>query len=436
MAKKSSNDKSSVSSEPSNKQHLNLKVVHEALREVEEKCQAIINNIEDGYYEVDLDGNFTYFNDAMALTTGYSRQELIGMNNRQIMDEYYTRQVSEVFKKVYHTGLAAKAIDWELIRKDGSRCIIEVSVSLKKDLNSQPVGFLGIARDITHRKITEQALKESERRYRTIIENIEDGYYEVDLAGNYTFFNDAMARIIGYTRDEMMGMNYRVYTDEYYAKQVFEVFNKVYLSGLATKALDWKLVAKDGSTRFIEVSITLKRDLNSQPIGFMGIARDITDRRQYVETLKARERELEIKTKNLEEVNTTLKVLLERRDADKATLEDTIIGNINDLVIPYLERVKKRTSDKKSRDYLSALENNLDTITSSFFRKLTIKYANLTSTEIEVANLVKNGKSIKEIADLLSISGKTVETHRMNIRKKMGIANTKTSLRSRLLSLG
>lgn len=435
MAQKPSSDKSSVNSEPSNKTNRTLKIVQEALREVEDKCQAIINNIEDGYYEVDLDGNFTYFNDAMALMTGYSRQELIGMNNRQIMDEYHTRQVADVFKKVYHTGLAAKAIDWELIRKDRSRCVIEVSVSLKKDLNSQPVGFLGIARDITHRKIMEQVLKESERKYRTIIENIEDGYYEVDLSGNYTFFNDAMAHIVGYTREELMGMNNREYMNEYNAKQVFEVFNKVYLTGLATKALDWKLVAKDGSTRFIEVSVTLKRDLNSQPVGFMGIARDITDRRQYVEILEAREKELGIKTNNLEEVNTALKVLLERRDIDKAALEDTVIGNINDLVIPYLERVKKRTSDKKSRDYLSALENNLDTITSTFFRRLTIKYANLTATEIEVANLVKNGKSIKDIADLLSISGKTVETHRMNIRKKMGIANTKTSLRSHLLSL-
>ena len=436
MTQKPSSDKSSVHSEPSNKTNRTLKIVQEALREVEEKCQAIINNIEDGYYEVDLDGNFTYFNDAMALITGYSRQELIGMNNRQIMDEYHTRQVSEVFKKVYHTGLAAKAIDWELIRKDGSRCIIEVSVSLKKDLNSQPVGFLGIARDITQRKKMEQALKVSEQKYRTIIENIEDGYYEVDLAGNYMFFNNAMTRITGYSHEEMMGMNYREYMDAFNATQVFEVFNKVYQTGLATKALDWKLVAKDGSTRFIEVSVTLKRDLNSQPVGFMGIARDITDRRQYVETLEAREKELEIKTKNLEEVNTTLKVLLERRDIDKAALEDTIIGNINDLVIPYLERVKKRTTDKKACDHLSVLENNLNTITSSFFRRLTTKYANLTATEIEVANLVKNGKSIKEIADLLSISGKTVEVHRMNIRKKVGITNTKTSLRSHLLSLG
>jgi PAS domain S-box-containing protein len=435
VAQKSSSNKSSAISEPSDSQSDTLKAVQEALREVEEKCQAIVNNIEDGYYEVDLDGNFTYFNDAMTRITGYSRQELIKMNNRQIMDEYNTRQVSDVFKKVYHTGLAAKAIDWELIRKDSSRCIIEVSVSLKKDLNSRPVGFLGIARDITHRKIMEQALKESEQKYRTIIENIEDGYYEVDLAGNYTFFNDAMTRIIGYTRDEMMGMNNRKYMDEYNAKQVFDVFNKVYLTGLAAKALDWKLVAKDGSTRFIEVSVTLKRDLASQPIGFMGIARDITDRRQYMQTLEAREKELEIKTRSLEEVNTTLKVLLERRDADKAALEDTIIGNINDLVIPYLERIKKRTSDKKSQDYLAVLENNLETITSSFFRRLTTKYVNLTATEIEVANLVKNGRSIKEIADLLCISGKTVETHRTNIRKKMAIANTKTSLRSHLLSL-
>ena len=91
MPQKLPRDKSSVISEPSTNAHSSLEIVQEALKESEEKCQAIINNIEDGYYEVDLDGNFTYFNDAMALITGYSRQELIAMNNRQIMDEYYIR---------------------------------------------------------------------------------------------------------------------------------------------------------------------------------------------------------------------------------------------------------------------------------------------------------------------------------------------------------
>ena len=84
-------------------------MAQEALREVEEKCRAIINNIEDGYYEVDLDGNFTYFNDAMAHIVGYTRDELMGMNNREYMDEYNTKQVFEVFNQVYLTGLATKA---------------------------------------------------------------------------------------------------------------------------------------------------------------------------------------------------------------------------------------------------------------------------------------------------------------------------------------
>ena len=104
--------------------------------------------------------------------------------------------------------------------------------------------------------------------------------------------------------------------------------------------------------------------------------------------------------------------------------------------MPFLERAKAKAANKQLLDYLTVLEHNLQQITSSFFHRLSTRYANLTTTEVEVANLVKNGKSIKEIAEILKVSGKTIEVHRMNIRKKMGIANTKTSLRTHLLSLG
>jgi PAS domain S-box-containing protein len=352
------------------------------------------------------------------------------------MDEYHARQAFEVFEKVYYTEMPARAVDWELIRKSGSRRIVEVSVSLKRDMDSRPIGFLGIARDITHRRMVEQALRDSEEKYRTIIENIEDGYYEVDLAGNFTFFNNAMAKIIGYSRDELMGMNNRRIMDEYTARQVYKVFNKVYQTDIATKAFDWELITKDGAKRIIEVSISLKKNLNANPVGFMGIARDITERRKYVDALEAREKELENKTRDLEELNTALKVLLERRDRDKIELEETVLSNVNDIVMPFLERAKAKAADKQLLDYLTVLEHNLKQITSSFFHSLSVRYANLTTTEVEVANLVKNGKSIKEIADMLNVSGKTIEVHRMNIRKKMGIANTKTSLRTHLLSLG
>ena len=407
----------------------------EALYESEEKYRTIIENIEDGYYEVDIAGNFTFFNEALCRITGYGRREMIGMNNRQIMDEYQAKRVFELFNRVYLTGLATKAFDWQLIRQDGSKRHVEVSVTPKRDLSGQIIGFMGIARDHTQRKQMEQALRESEEKYRTIIENIEDGYYEVDLAGNFTFFNEALCRITGYVRDELIGMNNREIMDAYNAKRVFEVFNSVYKTELPTKAFDWELIRKDGSKRFVEVSVTLRRDLNIRPIGFMGIARDITERKQSEKTLKAREAELEVKTKNLEEVNTALKVLLKRREEDKKELEETVVTNLKDMVLPYLGRAMERVRDKKTRDYLEVLDANLKAITSPFSYRLSSKYLNLTSAEIEIANLVKQGKSTKEIADLLNVSIKTIEVHRLNIRKKMGIRNKKASLRAHLLSI-
>lgn len=412
-----------------------LEIAEFALRESEEKYRTIIHSIEDGYYEVDLAGNFTYFNDAMVRITGFPRSELMGMNNRQIMDEFNAKRVFEVFNQVYMTGLAAKAFDWELIRKDGSRCTLEVSVSQKRNLMGEPNGFMGIARDITQRRRMEQALRESEEKYRTIIENIEDGYYEVDLAGNFTFFNAALSRIAGYSREELLGMNNRQIMDAFNAKRVFRVFNTVYMTGMPTRAVDWELTRSDGSKRTVEVSISLRRDLNARPIGFMGIARDITDRKQAEKTLRAREEELQAKTRNLEEVNTALKVLLKQREEDRRELEENVMTNLNDTVLPHLDRVRELAKEKRLREGLEALKDNLEALTSPFSYRLSSKYLNLTSTEIEIANLVKQGKTTKEIADLMKVSNKTVEVHRLNIRKKLGLSNQKMSLRTHLLSI-
>ena len=407
-----------------------------ALRESEEKYRTIIDSIEEGYYEVDLAGNFTFFNSAMARIVGYPPDELLGMNNRDMMDEFNAKRVFQVFHQVYITGLPTRAFDWELLRKNCTKCILEVSVSLKKSISGEPTGFMGIARDTTQRKVMEQALRESEEKYRTIIENIEDGYYEVDLSGRFTFFNDALARITGYSRDELVGMNNREIMDSFNAKRVYKVFNTVFLTRSPAKAFDWELIRKDGSKRSIEVSVSLKNDLNAQPVGFMGIARDITERKNTEKMLKTREEELETKTRNLEEVNTALKVLLKQREKDQKELEETVMTNLNDTVKPYLERARERAGkDRKLRENLAVLESNLDAITSPFSYRLSSRYLNLTSTEIEIANLVKQGKSSKEIADLLNVSGKTIEVHRLNIRKKMGLSNKKASLRAHLLSI-
>ena len=134
--------------------------------------------------------------------------------------------------------------------------------------------------DITESMGAQEALRESEEKYRTIIEDIEDGYFEIDIAGNLTLFNGSLCEILGYSKDELIGMNNRQFTDEENAKKLYQTFNRVYTTGKSDKGFDWKIIRKDGNKRFVETSISLKKGSEGQPIGFQGIVRDVSDRRQ------------------------------------------------------------------------------------------------------------------------------------------------------------
>ncbi len=162
-----------------------------------------------------------------------------------------------------------------------------------------------------NKKKAEEALGQSEEKYRNILENIEDGYYEVDLAGNFTFFNNSMCIILGYSRDEMIGMNNRQFTDEENAKKLFEVFNRVYRTGEPAKEFDWQIIRKDGAKKYIEASVSLQKDSSDKIRGFRGIVHDITERKLAEGTLQKTLESLK------KAVGTTIQVLvsaLESRD--------------------------------------------------------------------------------------------------------------------------
>ncbi len=269
-----------------------LRRVREVLRESEEKSRAVLQSIEELYYEVDLTGNLVAFNSSMTEILGYSKDELTGINNRQYMDERTAKKVYETFNQVYRTGLPTKAFDWELIRKDGTKRILETSVSLMRDSKGRPVGFYGIGRDVTERKEAEALLRKSEEKYRTTIQSIEEGYYEVDLAGNLTFFNNALVRFSGYSKEELMGMNSRRFMTDEAAKKVFQVFGEVYQTGEPANPFDWEMIRKDGTKRCIETSVSLIQDSRGRPVGFRGIARDVTDRKKVEEQAKIHQQQL------------------------------------------------------------------------------------------------------------------------------------------------
>jgi DNA-binding CsgD family transcriptional regulator len=162
---------------------------------------------------------------------------------------------------------------------------------------------------------------------------------------------------------------------------------------------------------------------------------DITERKKAEKELRAREEELEVKSRNLEELNTALRVLLKHREDDREELEERILTNVKELVLPYLEKLQKTPLKGEQLAYTNIIKSNLNDILSPFLRKMTSKYLNLTPREIQIATLVREGRTTKEISEVLNVSSRAVEFHRDNIRIKLGLKNKKANLRSFLLSL-
>lgn len=265
------------------------KCSEEALRQSEERYRSILDNMEDGYFEVDLDGNMTFCNQAEARMFGLTQEKMIGMNYREYTDPENAQKVLEIFNRVYRTGLPHKGFEWKVINWDGSTFYVETSVSLILDSNNQKIGFRGILRDITRQKQAEAALKESEEKYRSILENIQEGYYETDLRGNFVFFNQAFCNILGFNQEELRGINHKEFVDPEEAHKVYEIFNQVYRTGESAKAYGWEVRRKDGSKRYVEVSISIQRDSVGDPVGFKGIARDVSERKWAENALRESE---------------------------------------------------------------------------------------------------------------------------------------------------
>lgn len=232
-----------------------------------------------------IDGETIYANKAILDIYGYDSIE--ELRNTSLRERYtpWTYEEYEIRRAQRLKGEPGPTeYDISVVRKNGE--IRHLHVFRKEIFWSGSKRYLVIYQDITERKKAQEESRESEDKYRTILENIEDGYYEVDLAGNFIFFNESMCKILGYSREEMAGMNNRRYTDSEYSKKLFQAFNKVYRTGKTTKEFDWQIIRKDGVKRYIEASVSLLRDMQDKPTGFRGIVSDITERKVAEEKLK------------------------------------------------------------------------------------------------------------------------------------------------------
>lgn len=267
-------------------------LAEKAMIESEKKFRDVFDNVSDYLYFHDLEGflDLEQTNRTGRMRWEYAKNEQGKINIRDLMVPEYRHEFDAYIRRVLEKGWDEGYIS---VRDESRRTrVLEYRNSLVME-GRKAVGVRGSARDITERIRAEFKLKKSEEKYRTILEEIEDGYYEVDLAGNFTFFNDSMCRLIGYTRKEMIGMNNRAFTDHACAKDIYRVFNRVFRTGKHDKGYRWELIRKDGSRVHAETSISLIRDLEGKPKGFRGICRDITLRVQAEEERKKLESRLQ-----------------------------------------------------------------------------------------------------------------------------------------------
>jgi PAS domain S-box-containing protein len=427
------------------------------------KDLAVASSI-DGIGISDLEGNIIYVNNsALKMWGAEDISEVLGTSSLSLAQS--EEEALEIYRSVLETGSWSGEVSG--YRKDGSPITVHLSASLVRNEKGEPICMMDSFVDLTDRKRMEEELRIKDFAIASSINGIIIG----NLDGIITYTNNSFCKIWGGSDpSEVIGKSALSFAQS--EEEAAEILKAVYDKG------NWfgEIIAKrkDGKLIALQITASIVKNDDGRPICLMcslvditerknaeqklqrayetleqrveerteeiiraniRLKREIEERRQAEQNLLQKEEELKTKSLHLEEANTALKVLLKRGEQDKNELEEKVLSNIKDLVFPYVEKLKSCALDNRPMTYLEILESNLNNIISPFLKKLSSQYLNLTPTEIQVANLIREGKSTKQIADIINISERAIEFHRNNIRDKLGLKKSKTNLRSYLLTL-
>ena len=278
------------------------KVNEKALARSEEKFRLLIENSHDIIYTLTPEGVFNFVSPAWTVLLGHPVNQVAGHAFQPFVHPDDLAGCMSWLQKVVETDQRQEGVEYRVRHVDGSWRWHTSSAVPLRDTTGMVIGFEGIARDISERKQAEEALRESEERYRSILEQMYDGYYEVDLAGKYTFVNDASCRNLGYSREELIGNSFQIALSENEAKAVFQAYHNVYLSGEPNKGFIFEVLRKDGTVGFAESSITLLKNNRGELVGFRSVGRDITERKQAEEALRSAEEKYRSLVENINDI--------------------------------------------------------------------------------------------------------------------------------------
>jgi len=278
-----------------------------------------------------------------------------------------------------------------------------------------------------------EELRQSEKRYRILVDHVPLPIF-VHARGRFAFVNPAAVRLHGARRaEDLIGRELLRFVHPEDQKRFQQLRQEAGASGPVSMDIPLRLLRTDGTEVSVEVTaISIQYD--GQPARLV-ICRDVSRHQHMQAALEKSQLALTEKTNRLEEVNRALKVMLDHREVEKRAIEQNIVSWINKFVQPYLERLTAMPLTNEARTYLDIVQANLKDLLTPLAQHRSARYAELTPTEVDVAELIRQGLSSKEIASRLNVSPSAVAFHRTNIRKKFGILHKKKNLRSYLGAL-
>jgi PAS domain S-box-containing protein len=415
----------SVANEQLQREIAEHKKTEAALRDSEDYYKAIFQNTGTAMVIMEEDTTISLVNRESVKFVGLKPEELEGRRKaiEFVAPEHFQMVWDHRTTRLADPSVPPHAYEFTIVDRYGHPKEIYMVVDRIPEKKKIIASFM----DISARKTAERALKKSEEKYRNIFESATEGIYQSSIDGKVLSANPAFARILGYKSPEhamksVKDMAYEVYVDPGRRTELEKALEK---SGSVSN-FEVHCRRPDGTMIWISTNVRVVRDGKSEVQFYEGTLVDVTERKRMQE-------DIENKSRSLEETNAALRVLLKHREKDNTELEEKMLTNVKELVLPYLERL--RTSQSQDKVIVEIIESNLNDILSPFVRDMKTRYVSFTPKEIQIADLMKKGKTTKEIAQILNLSTRTVDIHRYNLRRKLNITNKKINLQSYLLSL-
>ena len=402
----------------------------EALKKSEETARALLNAPYDWAALIDPEGTILAINQTAVQRLGKSEGKLIGT----CVYDCFEPSVSS-FRKARIDEVLSSGKPLRFTEQRDEK-LFDVSVYPVVDERYAVGRIAVVAHEITDLIRAEEELHAAEAQKQAILDASVDRIKLTDTDMRIIWANKKTAKGLKIAPEGLVG--------QYCFEALFGrntpcsgcPSKKALKSGRMEHALVYRSDSKStkGEACWDIYAVPIKNE-SGDVVRLVQISRNVTRQKLAEKALKEREQELKIKATSLADLNTALRVLLEKKDEDRVELEEKIMFNMKELVIPFIGKLKKTALTSKQAAYVEVVESNLSDVISPFSRTLSAKFLSLTPTEIQVASMVREGKTSQEIAEVLNLSRRTIESHRDSIRKKLGLKKKKANLRSHLLSI-